>query len=168
MYIHQHLFHKCRRIAITTVLIPVLFISKGQGAALDLNTMFQEGIPTSPFIGIVYKYVDTILQHGRDSYGPEKSGVFLSVLDRKTLSPLKAQPAIPNGKPLERYAGNAGQSYSMANPQWDQNLLRLLYFVRNLSNDDKYAQAADHEIEWFFKNTPSKTTGLFPWGEHLC
>jgi hypothetical protein len=50
----------------------------------------------------------------------------------------------------------------------DQNLLRLLYFLRGLSGEDRYWQAADDAIKWFLENAQSPTTGLLPWGEQMC
>ena len=46
---------------------------------------------------IVRTYADTMLEKGRDTYGPQKSGLLLSALDRTTLAPLKGRPAPPGG-----------------------------------------------------------------------
>jgi len=143
------------------------FGSIGRGAELDLKTIFREGIPVSPFANVVYGYVNAMLDHGRDAYGPQKSGLFLSALDRKTLAPLTTCPPAPAGVPSVGCAGPRGGPLVGANPQTDQNLLRLLYFLKGLSGEDRYAQAADAELRWFLKNTPSPQTGLLPWGAHL-
>jgi len=149
------------------------FGSVGHGAELDLKTIFREGIPVSPFANVVYGYADAMLKHGRDAYGPQKSGLFLSALDRQTLAPLTTRPPAPAGVPSEGRAGPQGgppgtnRRLVGANPQTDQNLLRLLYFLKGLSGEDRYAQAADDQLRWFLKNTPSPQTGLLPWGEHL-
>ena len=143
------------------------FGSIGRGAELDLKAIFREGIPVSPFANVVYGYVNAMLEHGRDTYGPRKSGLFLSALDRKTLSPLKACPPAPAGVPSESRAGPRGGPLVGANPQMDQNLLRLLYFLTGLSGENRYAEAADDQLRWFLKNAQSPKTGLLPWGEHL-
>lgn len=143
------------------------FVPAGHGADLDLRTMFREGIPPSPFAAVVYGYADAMLEHGRDTYGPQKTGLFLSALDRKTLSPLKTRPPAPAGVPSESRPGPRGKPLVGANPQTDQNLLRLLYFLVGLSGEDRYGKAADEQLKWFLENTPSPKTGLLPWGEHL-
>src|SRR4030042_1398557 len=79
----------------------------GNGRELDLEKMFKEGIPASPFISVVYNYANAMLEHGRDSYGPQKSGLFLSALDRNTLGPLAAPPPAPAGV---RWGGRRGRA----------------------------------------------------------
>jgi hypothetical protein len=46
-------------------------------------------------------------------------------------------------------------------------LLRVLYTLSEITGDARYRKAADEELTWFFKNTMSPKTSLFPWGEHL-
>jgi len=135
---------------------------------LDLKAIFKEGLPSSPFITVVYRYADTMLERGRDTYGPQKSGLFLSALDRKTLSPLNTRPPAPAGIRETDRPGAKGEPLAGANPQLDENFLRLLYFLSSLSSEIRYAQAANDELTWFLKNTQSQDTGLLPWGEHLC
>jgi hypothetical protein len=55
-----------------------------------------------------------------------------------------------------------------ANPQLDQNLLRVLYTLSEITGDPRYREAADEELTWFLKNTLSPTTNLLPWGEHMA
>ena len=54
-----------------------------------------------------------------------------------------------------------------ANLQNHENLLRLLYFLSELSGEERYAQAADNALKGMLLNTPSPVTGLLPWGEHM-
>jgi len=149
-------------------LILVVFTTTCKGKEIDLNTIFREGIPPSPFVNVVYGYANTMLEHGRDTYGPQKTGLFLSALDRKTLKALKVRPKAPAGIREGDRPGEPGQPLVGANPQLDQNLLRLLYFLKGLSSEDRYPQAADDALKWFLENTQSPKTGLLPWGEHLC
>lgn len=149
-------------------IVLLVLASAATGAKPDLKTMFQESIPASPFINVVYRYANCMLEHGRDTYGPQKSGLFLSALDRKALSALKTRPPAPRGIREGDRPGPADGPLVGANPQLDQNLLRLLYFLKGMSGEDRYPQAADNELKWFLKNTQSPETGLLPWGEHLC
>ena len=50
------------------------------GEQLDLRTIFREGIPPSPFIAVVYRCADTMLEQGRDERGPQIDQNVLRVL----------------------------------------------------------------------------------------
>lgn len=54
-----------------------------------------------------------------------------------------------------------------ANPHLDENLLRILYALKEITGEARYAKVADEELAWFLNNTMSPVTSLFPWGEHL-
>jgi len=156
------------RESLRVLLVILVIVSSGYGADLDLEAIFRRGTPSSPFMNVVYRYADTMLEKGRDTYGPQKSGLFISALDRKTLSILENRPLAPSGIRQSDRPGPANGPLVGANPQLDQNLLRLLYFLAEMSGEDRYQKAADNELEWFLKNTQSPATGLMPWGEHLC
>lgn len=158
---------RCIPFLLSLLLAPSLSAREGEIEALNLKAMFQKGIPPSPFIGVVYRYADAMLKHGRDTHGPQETGLFLSALDRKTLSPLANRPAPPAGVPPGCRPGQPGKPLLGANPQLDQNLLRLLYFLKGLSGEDRYPRAADESLKWFLENTQFPATGLYPWGEHL-
>lgn len=116
---------------------------------------------------MVRRYADTMLEHGRDTYGPQKSGLLLSALDRMTLKPLTVRPMAPGGIRRGDRPGRAWSAMNGANPQLDQNLLRVLYTLSELTGDARYAKAADEELKWFLENTMAPKTSLLPWGEHL-
>ncbi|MDH4241306.1 MAG: VCBS repeat-containing protein, partial [Phycisphaerae bacterium] len=119
------------------------------------------------FLKVVRRYADAMIEHGRDTYGEKKSGLLLSALDRLRLEPLTIRPEPPGGIRRGDRAGLPWLKLVGANPQTDQNLLRVLYTLSKITGDKRYSQVADHELEWFFKNTQSPVTGLLPWGEHL-
>jgi len=123
--------------------------------------------PSSPYLGYAYRYADAMLEKGRDTHGPVKTGLFLSALDRATMAPLTTRPAAPGGIRREDRVGPPWEELVGANPQLDENFLRLLYVLRGLSSQAKYADAADQELKWFLENAASKETGLLPWGEHM-
>ena len=108
-----------------------------------------------------------MIEHGRDTYGKKKSGLLLSALDRLRLKPLTVRPEPPGGIRRGDRAGLPWLKLVGANPQLDQNLLRVLYTLSKITGDKRYSRTADDEIEWFFNNTQSPATGLLPWGEHL-
>lgn len=124
-------------------------------------------VPSSPYLGIVYRYADAMLEKGRDAYGPHKSGLFLSALDRARLAPLAERPPAPAGVRESDRVGAKGGALVGANPHHDQNLLRLLDTLSELSGKPKYREAVDAELKWFLEKAPSPATGLLPWGEHM-
>jgi hypothetical protein len=127
------------------------------------------GAPATPtnFLEVVRRYADTMIEKGRDTYGPQKSGLLLSALDRTTLAPLKVRPAPPGGIRRGDRPGRPWVEMNGANPMLDQNLLRVFYTLSEITGDARYAKVADEELTWFFNNTMSPKTSLLPWGEHL-
>ena len=146
------------RACTAALLLAVLFLAAAAPAADP---------PPSPFLGVVYRYADSMLQHGRDSHGPQRTGLFLSALDRSTLAPLAVRPASPAGIRRGDRVGAPWEALVGANPQHDQNLLRVLYTLSELSGKPVYREAADAELKWFLENAPSPATHLLPWGEHM-
>ena len=136
--------------------------------AASLRAAAAPGQAADPsLLDVVRRYADTMLERGRDTYGPQKSGLLLSALDRTTMLPLTARPAPPGGVRREDRVGPPWSALTGANPHHDENLLRVLYVLSDVTTDPKYARAADEEITWFFRNGPSAMTSLLPWGEHM-
>src|SRR2546427_2769424 len=119
------------------------------------------------FLDVARRYADTMIERGRDTYGPQKSGLLLSALDRTTLAPLKVRPAPPGGIRRGDRPGRPWVEMNGANPMLDQNLLRVFYTLSEITGDTRYAKVADEELTWFFNHTMSPQTSLLPWGEHL-
>src|SRR5688572_8816608 len=135
-------------------------------AALSL---FSNPCPAevSNLLAVVRRYADTMIEHGRDTYGPQKTGLLLSALDRSTMAPLKVRPAPPGGIRRGDRSGRPWVEMNGANPMLDQNLLRVFYTLSEITGDGRYATVANEELTWFFNNTMSPKTSLLPWGEHL-
>jgi len=125
------------------------------------------GEAPSTFLDVVRRYADTMIERGRDTYGPQNSGLLLSALDRMTLAPLTVRPAAPGGVRREDRPGRPWAALNGANPMLDQNLLRVFYTLSEITGHPRYRQVADEELTWFLKNTLSPATSLLPWGEHL-
>ena len=119
------------------------------------------------FFEVVRRYADTMIERGRDIYGPVKSGLLLSALDRTTLGPLQVRPAPPGGIRRGDRPGRPWVAMNGANPMLDQNLLRVFYTLSEITGNPRYRQVADEELDWFFHHTQSPKTSLLPWGEHL-
>src|SRR5262245_52285069 len=84
-------------------------------------------VPKSPSLPLIYRYADTLLERGRDT-----NGVFLGALDRHTFE----------SRPATTFCDQ-------------QNLLRLLYTLSELSSKPKYREAADAALRAFLKTDPS-------------
>ncbi len=100
--------------------------------------------------------------------GPQKTGLLLSALDRAKLSILTERPAAPAGilEPLR--AGRNDGPLVGANPQHDQNLLRLLYMLSELSSKPIYREATDVELKWLLNDALPADAPLAPWDEGLA
>jgi hypothetical protein len=123
--------------------------------------------PEVNFLDVVRRYADTMIEQGRDTYGPVQSGLLLSALDRATLQPLTVRPSPPGGIRRGDRPGRAWSAMNGANPQLDQNLLRVFYSLSDITGDSRYSRVADETLAWFFNHTMSPVTSLLPWGEHL-
>jgi hypothetical protein len=109
-------------------------------------------IPPSPYLPIIYKFADAMLERGRDT-----NGLFHSALDRAALAPLTNRPPAPVGVREEDRS-------PMGNSQQHQNFLRLLYTLSELSGKPKYRDAADAELRWFIEKANRQSLiSIRPW-----
>ena len=110
------------------------------------------------FLAVVRSYADALIERGRDTYGPQKSGLLLSALDRTTLGLLQVRPAPPGGIRRGDRPGRPWVEMNGANPMLDQNLLRVFFTLSEITGDARYAKVADEELTWFFTRTMSPKT----------
>src|SRR5258705_12870347 len=103
------------------------------------------------FLEVVRRYADAMIEHGRDTYGSQKSGLLLSALDRTTLAPLQVRPAPPGGIRRGDRPGRPWVEMNGANPHLDQNLLRILYTLTEITGDAHYAKVSDEELSGFLQ-----------------
>src|SRR5438105_4764457 len=92
------------------------------GAAIPGAEQPKAPVPKSPYIAIVYRYADAMLERGRDVDGPRKTGLFLSALDRTTMTAPTTRPPAPEGVLGKDRVGSGDGPLTWANPQHDQNL----------------------------------------------
>lgn len=145
------------RTVAATCLIALILAAPAGGA--------PKPVPQSPYLPLVYRYADTMLRDGRDTYGPQKTGLLLSALNRTKVSALDDRPEPPTGVPQSIRAGPADGPLVGADPQHDQNLLRVLYTLTELSGRPIYRDAADAELKWFLEKWPARESGPPPWDE---
>lgn len=130
------------------VMAALLALATAGATAQQPAPLAQKPVPKSPYLSVVYRYADTMIERGRDTHGPQKTGLLLSALDRAALAPVEGRV--------------------ISDPQLDQNLLRLLYTLSELSNKPVYRDAADAELRWFLRNAVSRAARLAPWDEGLA
>jgi hypothetical protein len=134
-------------------------------ATVALGRAAPKPVPPSPYLGVAYRFADAMLKQGRDTQGRRKTGLLLSALDRTTLSVLTDRPDAPAGIAESSRAGGAEGPLVGANPQHDQNLLRVLYTLSELSSKPVYRDAADAELKWFLEHGPSADAPIAAWDE---
>src|SRR5688572_6508487 len=106
-------------------------------------------VPASPYLPVIYRFADAMIEHGRDAYGSEQTGLFLGSIDRAAMTnrpPWTSETA--GGYDLGK------KGHATASLQHDQNLLRLFYTLSELSSRPKYRDAANAEVKWLL-NCPS-------------
>ncbi len=133
-----------------TVSAVILILAAGAGGPPDEDRHLK----------VARRFADAMLEHGRDTYGPEKTPLFASALDR-------AAKKIVEGLPLPEGIRKGDRTTTAANPMYDENFFRLLYALSEVTADKRYATAADEALRFFFTRCQSPVTGLLPWGEHL-
>jgi len=106
-----------------------------------------------PFVSAVRAFADTVLTHGRDGYGPQKTPLFVDGLEVESLEPARWQ--------------NSGQTWVLSNFASQQPLFRLLDGLTGLTGEARYRQAAEEAARYALKHlrTPN---GLLYWGGHLA
>lgn len=114
------------------------------------------------YLQVVRQSADALLEKGRDGYGPKKTAMILSLLDRRTGLPLEALPKAPEGV---RKTDRTGPYGSNASVQMD--LYRVLQETSRMTGDSRYGEAARDGLVDFLRVTQHPSTGLLAWGEHL-
>lgn len=114
------------------------------------------------YLQVVTNYADALVTHARDKYGPIRSPLIATTLDRSTFGLLERDyaPTIEGVRDRERM-------FEGANPMHDQNLYQILYALSDLTGDPEYATQADRTLSWFLEHTSHPATDFFAWGEHM-
>ena len=144
---------------------------------IELGETIATELVVEPFARESYRdYVrtclETLMEHGRDHYGPVPSPLFMAVVDADLLvspsHPQKLDALVRLEDRLHRRAERG------SNLWYDQGLLRALYRMSHLTGDEKYGAAADDSIRYFFDRCYKKTkagqtwlNGMPAWGTHI-
>jgi ankyrin repeat protein len=109
---------------------------------------------SSKYLDAVREFADNVLKHGRDTYGPKHTPLFVDGLNIHTHEPVKW--IAPNG-----------DRWILSNLASQQNLFRTLDGLTKITGDPKYRQAAVEAIKYAFENLRSPN-GLLYWGGHAA
>jgi hypothetical protein len=121
------------------------------------------------YLMVVKDYAETLIQKGRDRYGPQHSPLFATTLNPYTFRIFegKQREEILNLKRENWGIRNHDRMVTGANPMHDLNLYQILYALSEISENPNYAFEAEKTLKWFFENCQSSITGLMAWGEHI-
>ncbi len=139
----------------------------------DDYLLFQDGFtgPGDPMLDLCWRdYVltslDTLLAHGKDTYGPIQTDMLTAILELNTLTVPQNPPLLDADIRTEERPDHGRRSPAGANLWLDNALIRTLYRATDVSGDPKYAQAADDYVADTFQYAV-KPTGLLMWGSHI-
>ncbi len=120
----------------------------------------------------VRQCLDTLIEHGTDRYGPQKTPLLMAVLDVNTLESPEKPLLLDTLVRLEERLHRRGERGS--NLWHDQATLRAMYRMTKLTGQEKYSQAADayiaYALKHCYKADDGKTTyrnGMPAWGSHV-
>jgi hypothetical protein len=103
-----------------------------------------------------------MLAHGRDHYGAQHTPLFVSLLDRRTLSVPETLP----DRPFPLIRPNDRVIRFGVNVQYDVDLYVALNRISAMTGDGRYATAVDDALGWFADHCRVHH-GLFAWGTHI-
>jgi len=122
--------------------------------------------------GFVAKSLDTLIEHGTDRYGDQKTPLLMAVIDVNTQRSPEKPLLLDSLVRLEERLHRRGERGS--NLWYDQATLRAMYRLSKLTGEKKYAEAADAYIGYFFKYCYKADdgkhvyrNGMPAWGTHI-
>ena len=105
------------------------------------------------YVAAVQTFADTVIAHGRDQYGPQKTPLFVDGLQVESLAPVRW----PKG----------GETWVLSNFASQQPLLRVLDGLTSLTGEPSYREAAEEATRYALQHLQTPN-GLLYWGGHLA
>ena len=131
-----------------------LLLAAGTFSVLGIQGACEGAQPSSKrYVEAVQSFADTILEHGRDVYGEQKTPLFVDGLHVKTLQPVRWKCR--------------GQTWVLSNFASQQPLLRMLDGLTALRGEKKYRQAGEEATRYALQHLRSPN-GLLYWGGHFA
>ena len=106
-----------------------------------------------PYLKTARAFADAVLEHGRDTYGPDHTPLFVDGLHAETLEPVRWQ--------------KDGESWVLSNVASQQPLFRLLDGLTAVTGEPRYRQAAEAAARCALERLRSPN-GLLYWGGHAA
>jgi hypothetical protein len=131
-------------------------------AIAETGTVQSVSDPNDRYFTAVKTCLDNMIKYGKDDYGPVQSPIFVSILDVDSRCCPRTPLALDeNWRVVRRERRNPAG----ANLLLDQSLLRTMFAVSQITDNDVYAKAAECYIDYYLKNLIDKK-GFIWWGWH--
>jgi len=108
---------------------------------------------SKPYLKAARAFADTVLSHGRDTYGNQKTPLFVDGLHAGTLEPVRWK--------------KDGETWVLSNLASQQPLMRLLDGLTALTGDARYRRAAEETARYALAHLQAPN-GLLYWGGHAA
>lgn len=143
---------------IYTVVGLVLIVAISPSLFAEVNAPKEE----SKYLNAVREFADNVLKHGRDTYGPKHTPLFVDGLNIHTHEPVKwISPKGDVSKTTET------EEWILSNFASQQTLLRTLDGLSAVTGDPQYRDAAMQATKYAFENLRAPN-GLFYWGHYVA
>ena len=110
------------------------------------------------------RFADTVLEHGRDTYGEKHTPLFIDYIDVSTLKAPEKMYITRLGGPGPR-SKQPYQPVVMSNLAHQGNLSRFLVGLSNLTDDSRYKDAYKNCLRYYFEHY-AVPNGLLHMGHH--
>lgn len=125
-----------------------------QIAALQIGQQCEAAeLSDARFVEAVTSFADTILAHGRDSYGSRQTPLFVDGLHSESLEPVRWKCR--------------GETWVLCNFASQQPMLRTLDGLTALTGEAKYREAAEEATRYALEHLCAPS-GLLYWGGHMA
>ena len=137
---------RCLRQCVLVVSCILVTSCSASGQSRNLPDTVQ-----SKYLEVVMEFANNVLEHGRDSYGEIHSPLLVDGINIETGEPARWK--------------SDGNSWVISNFASQQNLMRVLTGLTELTGDSRYRQAAEEAVRYMFEHQ-SDSNGLLFWGGH--
>jgi pectate lyase len=108
---------------------------------------------SEPYLQAARAFADTVLERGRDTYGPRRTPLFAEGLHAETLEPVRWK--------------RRGDVWVLSNFASQQALMRLLDGLSALTGEPRYRAAAEEAARYALRHLQTPN-GLLSWGGHMA
>ena len=127
---------------------------------------------------VAMDFADALLRDGTDKYGPEKTSLWVQMIDLRTGEIPAQQTTEEWEKEMESWNEDRGyrlwgkfqnnlQFAGLSNLNWDGSSIRLMLALSRVTGNDRYRNAVLAYMTDFVAHCASSANGLFAWGVHM-